>query len=330
MDMARRWFFTGLPIAILSAPLAALAQQAGKIYRIGWLALGSPAPEVTRLHDRFRRGLQEYGYVDGRNYVIEFRWAHGHAEQLAELAADLARMRVDVIVAVTSHGAHAAKRATATIPILLITPDPLSTGLVTNLSRPGGNVTGVTMFAGPEIVGKYVELIKAAVPALSRLGVLWSRPSPWQQRMVHEAEAYGRTLRIHVQPAAFDGADDFDAAFAEMAPGGAESVLILPDGTTFAHRKRLAALALRHRLPALFTHLAAAADGGLMAFATNVEDLFHRAASYVDRLKKGAKAGDLPIEQPTKFYLAINLKTARALGLTIPPSLLLRADQVLE
>jgi putative ABC transport system substrate-binding protein len=316
-------------LAVVGAPPAVRAQHA-RVYRIGWLGVGSPSEQTARLHEAFRRGLSDHGYVERRDFVIEFRWAHGRVEQLPALAEELARAPVDVIVAVTSQTAHAARGATASIPILLITPDPLSTGLVTNLARPGGNVTGITMVPGPEFVGKYLELMIDAVPTASRIAVLWSVSSPWQARMIRESEVAARSLRVEVQPVAFRDAGDFDGAFARMATERADAVIVLPDAITFVHRRQLAHLAARHRLPSLFTHLEAAADGALLAFATNIEDLFRRAARYVDRLMKGARAGDLAVEQPTTFMLIVNRKTANALGLAIPPSVLLRADRVIE
>lgn len=330
MSLTRRDFLAVTVAGVWAPPRAAAAQRATAPYRIGWLGPTSPTPETARVHDAFRRGLRELGHVEGRDYVIELRWAHGRAERLPELATELVRLPVDVIVAVTSHVAHAAKLASATTAILLISPDPLSTGLVTNLARPGGNITGVTMFPGPEIAGKYLELVKEALPAALRVAVLWSEASPWQPVMIRAAEEAGRDLRVHVQPVGFRGADEFETAFSAIVRDRAHAVIVLPDAITFVQRKQISALALRHRLPALLTHLDAAADGALMAFGTNMEDLFRRAASYADRMMKGTKPGDLPVEQPTTFSLAINLRTASALRLTIPRSLLLRADKVIE
>ena len=328
----RRRDFTVLLVGVVAwpHPPPTQAQTARKMYRIGWLGPTSPTPEGGRLQDSFRQGMRDHGHVEGRDYVIEFRYAHGRPEQVPDLAAELVRLPTDVIVAVTSHTAHAAKGATTTIPILLISPDPLSTGLVTNLARPGGNITGVTMIPGPEIVGKYLQLITDTVQNASRVAMLWNETSPWQSGMIREAEAAARALRLQLQAVAFRQAGDFETAFVTMETGQADAVIVLPDGVTFVHRKRLADLALKHRLPALMTHLDAIRDGSLMAFATNLNDLFQRAANYVDRLMKGEKAGDLPVEQPTRYILAINLKTAAALGLAIPPAILARADEVIE
>ncbi|WP_178133960.1 ABC transporter substrate-binding protein [Vineibacter terrae] len=300
------------------------------MYRIGWLVPGSPTPDGARLQDSFREGLRMLGHVEGREYMIEFRWALGRPELLPELAAELVRLPADVIVTVTSQTAHAAKAATTQVPILFITPDPLSTGLVTNLARPEANVTGITMLPGPEIIGKYLQLLADVVGGAARIAVLWNESSPWQSAMMGEAEAAAHRLRIKLIPVAFRDPDDFASSFARMKTARADAVVALPDATTFVHRKRLVDLALQHRLPALLTHLEGAMDGALMVFATDLNVLFRRAASYVNRLMKGAAVGDLPVEQPTTFRLAINMKTAKALGLTIPPAILARADEVIE
>lgn len=327
--MRRRLLLTTCA-SLLVAPAGARGQTARPMYRIGWLAPGSPTPENARLQDSFREGMRVLDHVEKRDYAIEFRWAHGRPELLPDLAAELVRLPSDMIVAVNSQTAHAAKAATKKVPILFITPDPLSTGLVTNLARPAGNVTGITMLAGPEIMGKYLQLMIDAVPGVSRIAMLWNETSPWQTIMIREAEAAARTLRIAFEAVAFHQTDEFELIFVKAKAAGIEAIFALPDAATFNNRKRLADLALQHRMPLLLSHLEGAVDGALMAFATDLNALFRRAASYADRLMKGATVGELPVEQPTTFHLVINLKTARAIGLTIPPSILARADDVIE
>lgn len=306
------------------------AQTDRRVYRIGWLVPGSPTATASRLQDSFREGMRMLGHVEGGDYVIEFRWAHGRPELLPILAEELVRLPSDLIVAVTSQTAHTAKSATTQLPILFITPDPLSTGLVTNLARPTGNVTGITMFGGAETIGKNLQLIIDVVPGVSRIAMLWNETSPWQTTMIREAEAAARTLRITLDALAFRRADELETMLMRAKMGGAGAAIALPDATTFNSRKLLADLALQHRLPLLLSHLEGVADGALMAFGTDVPALFRRAASYADRLMKGVTVAELPVEQPTTFRLAINLKTAKALGLSIPPLVLARADEVIE
>ena len=326
----RRAFIRTLAGGLLAAPLAAEAQQAAKVHRVGWLGQASPGPEVLRIVDGLRQGLREQGYVEGRDIAFEYRWAHGRADQLPDLAAELVRLKVDIIVVANTPGAHAAKRATTTIPIVLVGPDPLSTGLVASLGRPGGNITGVTLNAGPEIVGKYLQLIKEAVPKVSRVAVLWNQGSQMGPLMVREAEVAARALQLQVQSVGVRGADEFEGAFAAMTKERASAVVVLGDPVFLLHRKQLAELAARSRLPAIYALTDHVEAGGLMAYSPNFAEAARRAAIYVDKILKGAKPGDLPVEQPTKFELVINLKTAKALGLTIPQSVLGRADEVIQ
>jgi len=328
--MNRRAFISGITVSLLTVPFAAETQQAGKLYRVGWLGLASPGPEVLRIVDGLRQGLREQGYMEGRDIAFEYRWAHGRADQLPDLAAELARLKVDIIVVANTPGAHAARRATTTIPIVLIGPDPLSTGLVASLGRPGGNITGVTLIPGPEIVGKYLHLIKETVLKVSRVAVLWNQGSQLAPLMVREAEVAARALQLQVQSVGVRDADEFEGAFAAMTKERASAVVVLADPVSFLHRKQLAELAARSRLPAMYALTEHVEAGGLMAYSANFAEAARRAAIYVDKILKGAKPGDLPIEQPTKFDLTINLKTAKRLGLTIPRSLLLQADQVIE
>ena len=328
--IGRRTFLAGTGAVLLAAPLAVEAQQAAKVHRVGWLGLASPGPEVLRIVDALRQGLREQGYVEGRDIAFEYRWAHGRADQLPDLAAELARLKVDIIVVANTPGAHAAKRATTTIPIVFVGPDPLSTGLVASLGRPGGNITGVTLVPGPEIVGKYLQLIKEAVPKVSRVAVLWNQDSQMHPLIVREAEVAARALQLQVQSVGVRGADEFEGAFAAMTKERASAVVVLGDPAFLLHQKQLAELAARSRLPAIYALTDHVEAGGLMAYSANFAEAARRAATYVDRILKGAKPGDLPVEQPTKFELVINLKTAKALGLTIPPSLLQRADELIQ
>jgi putative ABC transport system substrate-binding protein len=331
--MDRRTFISGVTLGFLTAPLAAEAQQAGKVARIGYLVTGSlEALEPTRV-DALRQGLREHGYVEGQNILIEYRAADGRVERLAALAAELARLKVDVIVAVATPGGRAAQQATTTIPIVVVAMgDPVGDGLVASLARPGGNVTGST-FLGPELVPKRLELFKEALPSISRIAVLW-HPGAFSERtmddMLKETEATSRTLGMLLQRAEVRSAGDLGRAFSAMLKGRADALFVFPSTMLFGERRRIVAFAAKHRLPAMFNAREFVELGGLMGYGANLTDLNRRAAIYVDRILKGSRPGDLPVEQPTKFELVINLKTAKALGLTIPPSLLQRADQVLE
>ena len=327
--MHRRAFLGTL--AMLAAPLAAEAQPAAKVPRIGYLAL-NPAAN-PHLHEAFRQGLRDLGYVEGRNVVIEYRDAEGKPERLPALAAELVALKVDVLVAQPTVAALAAKQATRTLPIVFpVAADPVASGLVTSLARPGGNITGLTILA-PEMVAKGLELLKQAVPGVSRVAVLW-HPGAFPERMAKdmrkEAEVAARALGVRLQFLETRGPDDFDRAFSEMTRARADALTVLGGSMFVSERRRLVDLAAKNRLPAVYTSRESVDAGGLMAYGPSIPDLFRRAATYVDKILKGAKPADLPVEQPTKFELVINLKTAKALGLTIPPSLLARADQVIE
>jgi putative ABC transport system substrate-binding protein len=330
--MDRRAFISGITGGLLAAPRAAEAQQAAKIARIGFLSLNL-APN-RHLHGAFRQALRDLGYVDGRNVVIEIRDAEGKPERLPALAAELVALKVDVIV--TGGGtlpALAAKQATKTIPIVFASaPDPVKDGLVTSLAQPGGNVTGSSNL-NTELVGKCLEQLKQAVPRVSRVAVL-KQPGAMDERtdkdMLKGADVAARALGVRLQVVEAQGPADIDRAFSDMTRARAGALTVLPSATFFGERRRLVDLAAKNRLPAAYPQREFVDAGGLMAYGPNLADLFRRAATYVDKILKGAKPGDLPIEQPTKFELVINLKTAKALGLTIPPSLLARADQVIE
>ncbi len=320
-----------LALGILAAPLAADAQQVGKIPRIGVL-LG--ASRETALHnvEAFRQGLRELGYVEGQNLAIEWRYAEGKVERFPDLAAELARLKVDVIVAGPNASGLAAKNATRTIPIVtVLLGDPVGEGFVASLARPGGNITGLTVTASPQIYGKHLQLLKEALPKVSGVAVLWNPGNPAHTLMLREAEVAAQALGLKLQLLEARGPDNFESALAAMTRERAGALLVLtPDLMFFQHRTRLADLAAKRRLPTMFGIRDFVEAGGLMAYGTNIRENFRRAATFVDKILKGAKPADLPVEQPTRFELVINLKTAKALGLTIPWSLLLRADQVIE
>ena len=327
--MRRRTFLATASGGLLAAPIAAEAQQAAKVARIGYLSTtGAASPHLP---EAFRQGLRDLGYVEGRDVMIEYRDAEGKLERLRALAADLVALKVDVIVAPAYPGALAAKNATDTIPIIMVAvADPVQTGLIASLVRPGGNITGLALLAGPEMVGKLLELLKEAVPNLSRVAVLSNPANPMHVVRLREVAVAGRSLRVQLQILKAQGPEEFESAFAAMTRERAGALYVVGDPVLVRNRRRLAELAAKSRLPAVYELKDHADAGGLMAYGPNLLDMYRRAATYVDRILKGAKPGDLPIEQPAKFELVINLKTAKALGLTIPPSLLARADQLLE
>ncbi len=328
--ISRRAFLGTLAGNLLVAPRAASAQQAAKVARIGYLATNlAPSP----YREAFRQGLRDLGYVEGRNVLIEYRDAEGKSERLPPLAAELVALKVDVIVAPSTPAALAAKQATRTLPIVFAgAADPVTSGLVTSLARPGGNVTGLSLLA-PELVGKCLEQLKQAVPGVSRVAVLW-QPGALGERtdkdMLKEAEVAARVLGVRLQFVEARGLEDFDRAFSDMTRARAGALTVLPSNMFLGERRRLVDLAAKHRLPAVYSSRDFIDAGGLMAYGANIADMQRRAATYVDKILKGAKPGDLPVEQPTKFELVINLKTAKALGLTIPPSLLQRADEIIQ
>jgi putative tryptophan/tyrosine transport system substrate-binding protein len=330
--MDRRAFIGTLAGGLLAAPLAAGAQQTDKVVRIGWLGQASPGPEVLRIVDAFRQGMAELGYVERQNFVLEHRWAHGYVERLPGLAAELVRSKVDVIIVASSTGARAAKHATSTIPIVMVSGavDPVAEGLAASLARPGTNVTGLVLFPGPELAGKYLEIFKATLPRLSHVAVLWNPGNPANSLLLKEMERASQPSGLRLHPTEARTPHDFDVAFTSMTRAGVDGLVVLADPNTFLYRKRLADLALKHRLATMHTLIEFVEAGGLIAYAARFEDAARRAATYVDKIVGGAKPGDLPIEVPTRFSIVINLKTAKALGLTIPPSLLARADQVIE
>jgi putative ABC transport system substrate-binding protein len=313
-------------LALLAAPLAAPAQQPGKTARIGFLFfVTSPS-----LDEAFRQGLHELGYVEGQNIAIEYRSAEGKDERLPGLAAELVRLKVDVIVAASPPATEAAKGATSTIPIVFaVSGDPVAAGLVASLARPGGNITGLATISG-DVLGKQLELLKGVAPKVSRVAVLQNPSNPGHALMLPQAEGAARALGVQLQVLKARTPSEIEAAFAAMSSQRAGGVLVLRDALFRAQRAQIVALAAKRRLPAVYGLREEAEAGGLMAYGASVPHMFRRAATYVDKILKGAKPADLPVEQPTKFELVINLKTAKALGLTIPSSLLGQADQVIQ
>jgi len=317
-------------LAILAAPLATDAQQPSRVPRIGYLEFGTAAPGTSFL-EAFRQGLRDLGWVEGQNIAIEVRYAEGKRDQLPELAAELVRRKVDLIFASTTPAALAAKHATTTIPIVIgLVADPVGSGVVASLARPGGNITGWTHEPGLEILGKRLELIKEAVSGATRIGALWNPANPIHGPAVKELEAAAQALKVQLHPVPVQDPKELESAFAALTRQRAGALTVIPDGMFLAQADRIIALAARSRLPAIYGFTDLVEAGRLMAHGVNLPEMFRRGASYVDRILKGARPADLPIERPTRFYFVINLKTAKALGLTIPPSLLQQADRIIE
>jgi putative ABC transport system substrate-binding protein len=293
------------------------------------IGLLSPSPSTTRIPALFD-ALLELGWIEGTNVAVERRYAENRLEQLPELAAELVRLNVDVIVAMGTLGPLAARRATSTIPIVMAAAgDPLGTGLVASLARPGGNVTGMSLMA-PDLGGKRLELLKELLPRLARVAVLWNAANPYPAILFKETQAAGRTLGIEIQSLEVRGPDDFNGAFELARKHGPDALITVEDPLTFSNQKRIAHFAVGEQLPSLFGLREDVAAGGLLSYGANISDLFRRAAGYVDRILKGAKPADLPVQQPTKFELVINLRSAKAIGLTVPATLVARADEVIE
>jgi putative tryptophan/tyrosine transport system substrate-binding protein len=319
-----------LAISIFAASLAAHAQLTGKVYRIGYLSGGS-ATASARYVEAFRQGLRELGWVEGQNIVIDYRFAEGRFDRLPDLAAELVRLKVDVIAAGPTPPALAAKKATGTIPIVMLgAAQPVELGLVASLARPGGNVTGMAWSVNLEIIAKGVELLKEAVPKVRRVAVLSNPANPSHTLAIRDVKASARSSGVQLQLLEARGPSEFDGAFAAMAKQRVEALLVVADSMFSVHRARLADLATKNRLPSMLGLTEDVEAGGLMSYGPSIVANYRRAVVFVDKILKGAKPADLPVEQPTKFELVINLKTAKALGLKIPPSLLQRADQVIE
>jgi putative ABC transport system substrate-binding protein len=324
----RRFLLTSL-VGAFAAPLVVEGLQAGKAPQIG--VLGATRAEDLPQSEGLRHGLRERGYVEGQNIVTEYRWAQGRFERLPDLAAELAGLKPAVIVAFVTQASLAARKATSTIPIVMVgVGDPIGAGLVASLARPGGNVTGNSSIS-VEVVGKSLEILTEVAPERRRVSILWNPANAvFQTQMVKEAEAASRRLGLQAQVIAANDAGAIDKAFQTMTRERAEALAILSDPVFIAERTRIASLAAKSRLPSVSGVREYAEAGGLVAYGPNFYELYRGAAAYVDRILKGAKPAELPIEQPTKFELVINLKTAKALSLTIPPSLMVRADQVIE
>jgi len=328
--MDRRSFIGTMAGALLTIPLATMAQQPDKVFRVGFLGpnSGELAQHVLAV---FRQALRERGWVEGRNVVIEWRFADGKFDQLPKLVAELIQLKVDVIVAGASVATWAAKEATKTIPIVMAaSADAVGEGLVASLAHPGGNITGMTFLVGPEIAGKQLGLLKELTPAASRLAVLANPSNRAHAAFVKELKFTARSLGAQLQVLEASNPGQLDNAFSAMTRERAAALLVLTDSMFVGQRRRLADLAARNRLPALYSQREFVDDGGLISYGPSLSDMFRRAAAQVDKILRGAKPADLPVEQPTNFELVINLKTAKALGITIPQPLLLRADEVIQ
>jgi putative ABC transport system substrate-binding protein len=320
-----------LPLcAVLFALCAnAEAQQPGKIPRIGFLSGASPSTNVTR-HEAFRQGLRELGSVEGKNIVIEYRYAEGKLDRLRGLAAELARLNVDIIVSAGPGPTRATKAATSTIPIVMAQDsDPVADGFVASLARPGGNITGLSTFA-PELGGKRLEILREVVPKLASVGVLGNSNFPGNAPAMREIELAAKVFKVQLQYLDVLGPKDIGTAFQVASKGRADAVLTLTSAILSTHRAQMIELAVKNRLPAMYHNSQFVEAGGLMAYSANLTDLFHRSATYVDKILKGTKPADLPVEQPIKFEFVINLKTAKQIGLPIPPNVLARADKVIR
>ena len=324
----------GLPLLVilglLAAPLAVDAQQPGKVYRIGTLTV-SPAERASHFIKALEESLSELGYVKGSNMLYEHRFADGRTERLSELARELIALNVDVIIAGNNASIAAARQATSTIPIIMTYGiDPIGVGFIASLSRPGGNITGLTGDVTADTWGKRLELVREVAPRASRVAVLWNPDFPGMPSAWTATEAAARTLGVRLQSIEVRRLDDFDPGFTAITQQRPGALLVIADPLTYTRRREIAATAARNRIPAMYGFREATDEGGLMSYGVNISALYRRSAAYVDKILKGAKPADLPVKQPTTFELVINLKTAKALRLTIPPSLLLRADQVIE
>jgi len=325
----RRAFLCGAA-AMLAVPLGAYGQPGGKVYRVGVLFASTPTA-TSHLLDSLRQGLRESGYVEGQSIVLESRYGRAGAERMSDLAAELARMKVDVIVAATDPATAAARQQTKTIPIVMAnSTDPVGSGFVASLARPGGNVTGLSALS-PELAGKRLGLLREVVPGLVRVTIIWNPDVRGALFDYKETEVAARSLHLQLQSVEVSRHEDLDRAFSVVINHRVQALMVqTPNPVLFAHRDQFVTFAQRNRLPSMYGQKEFVSSGGLISYGPNTADLWRHAATYVDKILKGAKPADLPVEQPTTFELVINLKTAKALGLTIPPSLLARADQVIE
>ena len=320
-----------LALSILVAPVVAAAQQPTKVYRIGRLSPGLPPSQLSPSMEAFRQGLRDLGYVEGQNLVIEWRWAEGREERLPDLAAELVRLQVQVIVVGGGAAIRAAQYATSTIPIVMAANyDPVGEGFIASLARPGGNITGLS-WLGAELPGKRLELLKETLPQSTRIAVLGNPAFAAYETWLHSLTAAAQALGLHLHVVELHRADELDSAFAAITSAGADALIVLADPALMdGLHARIVDLAARNRLPAMYDWRAYVDAGGLMSYGPSMPDMQRRAASYVDKILQGAKPADLPIEQPTTFHLVINLKAAKALGLTMPPTVLFQANEVLQ
>ena len=324
----RRKLLVVFGAGVLAVPVSFAQQQRSKVARIGLLEATSASTDA-KWREAMIAGLSALGYVEGKNIIIEYRWAEGNYERLAGLAAELAQLKVDVIVAASVVAIRAAQQATTTIPIVMVrTSDPVGSGFVASLSRPGGNITGLSNI-NVDISGKYLELLRAAVPKLSRVTVLVNPINPGHPDYLKRVQAAEKANTVKISPAQASTANQIEAAFGAMKQERAGALIVLPDSFFQEQARRIAELAAQHRLPTMFWSRESAESGGMMSYGQNIADHYYRVATYVDKILKGAKPGDIPVEQPTKFELVINMKTAKALGLTMQ-ELLFRADKVIE
>jgi putative ABC transport system substrate-binding protein len=319
-----------LALSFLAAPLEADAQPSANVPTIGYLSMAGGAPGGAPLAESFRQGLQELGYVEGKTIAIVYRSAEGKPERLPALAAELVQLPVDVIFAQSGQVAEAAKDATTTIPIVTVSgADPVAIGLVASLARPGGNITGLSLMSA-ELAGKRLQLLKEASGSLGRVAVLWNARDAVMTNIFSEIQTAAPVLGVTVQPLGVQEAKDIDGAIAAMTEEPPDALFMITDVLTSRYVRQVLDFAMQHRLPTMFQSSGGVAEGGLMSYAPSFTDAYRRAAYYVDRILKGAMPGDLPVEQPTKFELVVNLKTAKTLGITIPPTLLMLADKVIE
>jgi len=332
LDLRRRQFITLLSGAAAAWPLAARAQQtASTVRRIGLLLPGNTRTTAVRGQlEAFRKGLKEYGWVEGQNIIVEYSFAEGREDALPAIAAELARLRLDVIVAESTVAIQAAKTVTQTVPIVMATSaDPVGTGLVANLNRPGGNITGLSLQTA-ELSGKRLQLLTEIVPGLARVAVLSNPLNPGEKSSVEQTKAAAQALGIETHVVEVQAPDKFESAFAAVTAAHAGALMVLPDPLLYGQHPRIVTFTAASYLPALFPEREVAEAGGLIAYGPSIPASFQRAAAYVDKILRGAKPADLPVEQPTTFELVVNLQTARAIGVTIPTSILLRADEVIE
>jgi putative tryptophan/tyrosine transport system substrate-binding protein len=324
-EMKRREFITLIGGGVAAWPLAARAQQSGKIWRIGLIA-----HEQLKHYDVLFEQLRQLGYVEGHNIIVERRYAHGRAERFEEFAAEMVRLKADLIIVNTTPAAIAVKKATTTIPIVIPTAiDPVGAGLITSLAHPGGNITGSTILSA-ELSAKRLELLKEVIPGLSRMAVLWNAANPANALAWRQTQDAARALGVTLQPHAVQGPKDFEVAFALMAEERPDAVFVLEDALIVQYLRRIVDFAIEKRLPTVFGHRDRVEAGGLMSYGPQFSEMMRRAASQMDKILRGARPADLPVEQPTAFEFVINLRTANALGLTVPPLLLSRADEVIE